>query len=234
MPNYEQCNAQSNTSSIVNTAAELASRQLGIAKPEVRFFRESRDGYVKKAYPIYGYAYAKTIFIRENLGYDQLIKTTAHECAHLAYPAGLESIDERRADLFAKEFWPHAENGRSFSTIIQELERRAKIQREEERMDFSIPEIRKLGDLALDIMEAQSDAALSPPEQRAGAQARLTNLREEYVQFLNGRKAPASYALTPEQQQRCRLVATRGRQLAGAMKDGRELAAFSNGGYERR
>ena len=224
MPNYEQCEAPNNTSSIVNTAAELASRQLGIAKPEVRFFRESRDGYVKKAYPIYGYAYAKTIFIRENLGYDQVVRTTFHECAHLAYPEVSESLDEKRAELFSKEFWPHSETGRSFSTIIQELERRAKIQREEERMDFSIPEIRKLGDAALDIMEAQGDVAQSPPEQRAAAEARLTNLRQQYARFLNGRKPPASYQLTPEQQQRCRQMATR----RG------ELAAFSNGGYERR
>ncbi|MDP2651990.1 MAG: hypothetical protein Q8O94_02550, partial [bacterium] len=128
MPNYNQCEAQSNTSSIVNTAAELAARWLGMAKPEVRFFRESRDGYIKKDCPIRGYAvrHTKTIFIRENLGYDQVVRTTFHECAHLAYPEVLESIDEKRAELFAREFWPRAETGRSFNEVARELERRTK------------------------------------------------------------------------------------------------------------
>lgn len=100
-------------------------------------------------------------------------------------------------------------------------------------MELSIPEIRKLGDIVLDIWEAQGDAAQLPPEQRTGAQGRLTDLRQQYARVLNGRKAPTSYPLTPEQQQRSRRIFTRGRALVGAMKDGRELAAFT-GGYEHR
>ncbi|MDP2604801.1 MAG: hypothetical protein Q8S00_19775, partial [Deltaproteobacteria bacterium] len=128
MPNYETCEAGTETSSIVNTAVELASQWLAIAKPEVRFFQESRDGYFKKPYSINGFAvrHTKTIFIRADLGFDQLIKTVAHESAHLAYPEVLESIDEKRAELFAREFWPRAETGRSFNEVARELERRTK------------------------------------------------------------------------------------------------------------
>jgi hypothetical protein len=100
---YTKTTPRADELQLARLTLEIVSAQLRISEPRLHFIRESPAGEIVKDERIFGCAEKDAIFIRQGLPPRELIKTTAHECRHIAqFKRGYKSLLRER-DCFAFE-----------------------------------------------------------------------------------------------------------------------------------